>query len=364
MLLDGTARRTSGHGHTPAYANPQAYALLVTANLTNDSWVPRKSATRGAIYAVVGAALFGINGSVAKVVIGAGVSPTQLTFFRVLSTAVIAGAVLLVSDRSQFRLTLREGISLAALGIGGLAMIQWLYAVAISILPVGIALLIEYTAVVIVALAAWLIFSERVHTRLWIAIGAVLTGLAIVAQVWDSHLAPLGVIAAFGAAIAYAFYFLMGERAVSTMPPMAVSFWASVFASAFWGVFSSWWNLDLAVVQADVSLAGSLASLTVPVWLPLLFVITCGAFAPFVLIFMALSHLSATAVGILAASEVLFAFIVAWLWLEETLTPFQVVGAALVFVGIVVAQTARARPPRSYPEIPDDSIAQIPPAVP
>lgn len=323
-----------------------------------------KSAARGALYVLVGAALFGINGSVAKVVIGAGVSPAQLTFFRVLSTVIIAGVVLLITDRSQFRPTRRKLGSLAALGIGGLAMIQWLYAIAISLLPVGVALLIEYTAVVFVALAAWLIFNERVHPRLWFAIGAVLVGLAIVAQVWDSSLALLGVLAAFGAAITYAFYFIMGERAVASTPPMAVAFWASVFASAFWGIFSGWWSLEPSTLAAKVSLSGALEAVVVPVWLPLLFVVTFGAFVPFVLIFSSLGHLAATPVGILASSEVLFAFIVAWAWLGEKLSTLQVAGAALVLVGIVVAQTARSRPADVGAQHPAEATVDVPPAVP
>jgi len=323
-----------------------------------------KSAARGAVYIIVGAALFGINGSVAKVVIGAGISPAQLTFFRVLSTALIAGAVLLVSDRSQFRPSGRQLANLAALGIGGLAIIQWLYAVAISILPVGVALLIQYTAVVLVALAAWLIFNERVHPRLWLAIGAVLIGLAIVAQVWDSQLRLLGVLAALGAAVTLAFYFIMGERVVASMPAIAVAFWASVFAAAFWGVFSAWWSVDPSTLASRASLSGALDSVVVPVWLPLLFVITLGAFAPFVLYFTALGHLSATAVGILASSEVLFAFIVAWAWLGEKLTPLQVAGAMLVLVGIVIAQTARSQAPANDLGDPQDATVEAPPAVP
>ena len=78
--------------------------------------------------------------------------------------------------------------------------------------------------------------------------------------------------------------------------------------------------------------------------MPLLYILTLGSFAPFVLLFMALRHTSATAVGIAASSEVLFAFVVAWLWLGENLSPLQVAGSVLVFVGIVVAQTARRTP--------------------
>jgi drug/metabolite transporter (DMT)-like permease len=51
--------------------------------------------------------------------------------------------------------------------------------------------------------------------------------------------------------------------------------------------------------------------------------------------------LKSTSAGIVASSEVIFAFVVAWLWLNETLTSVQLVGAAIVAVGIVLAQTAR-----------------------
>jgi len=39
---------------------------------------------------------------------------------------------------------------------------------------------------------------------------------------------------------------------------------------------------------------------------------------------------------------VIFAFLVAWLWLGKGLNLVQIIGAAIVFVGIILTQTARA----------------------
>ncbi|WP_143338248.1 DMT family transporter [Demequina sp. NBRC 110054] len=328
----------------------------------NDSAAMRRSPALGAAFVLTGAFLFGFNGSMTKVVMQAGISPEQLTLMRVLGTALIAGTVLLLTDRSQFRVSRTDLGRFAALGIGGLALVQWLYAVAIKHLPVGVALLFEYMAVIIVAVVARVVFKESVHPRLWWAIGAVLVGLAVVAEVWDSSLSLLGVAAGLGAACAYAFYFLAGERSVAGRPPMAVAFWASTFATAFWLVFSGWWTMPGGTFTADVSFGGALDSIVTPMWVPLVAMVSLGAFAPFTLIFMSLRHISATASGILASSEVLFAFTVAWLWLGETLEPLQVAGAAVVFVGIVVAQTARERPSQADP---DDAFAlAVPPEAP
>lgn len=295
----------------------------------------------GYAYALCAALLFGMNGSVTKVIIGTGIEPAQLTLFRVAGTGLIAGAVLLVANRHAFRVTWRQLAILVGLGITGVALLQFAYAVAISVLPVGITLLLEYTAVLMVALVAFFFFKERVRARLWIAIGFVLAGLAVVAQIWASDLHPFGVAMAFSAAICLAIYFLVGEREVSKTSPMAVAFWTMAAATVFWLLLSGWWNIDPAVFGESVSLSGNLAGVQLPLYLPLLWNVLLGSFLPFLLSLLALKHLTATAAGIVASAEVIFAFIGAWLWLGEGLNLVQIIGAAVVLAGIILAQTAR-----------------------
>lgn len=295
----------------------------------------------GYIYALLAALLFGANGSVTRVVMEAGLTPAQLTLFRVASATLIAGIVLLCANRAAFKVTLRQLGILAVLGILGVAMLQFTYAVAISLMPVGITLLLEYVAVLLVALVAFFVFKEQVRARLWVAIGCVLIGLAFVAQIWASDLNPLGVGFALLAAVMLTIYFVVGEREVGKTSPMAVAFWTMSFATAFWLMFSGWWEIDSTIFGKAVSLSGNLDAVMVPFWIPLLWNMLLGSFAPFFLSLLALKHLTATAAGVVASSEVLFAFLVAWFWLGEGLNPVQLVGASAVLVGIVLAQTAR-----------------------
>jgi drug/metabolite transporter (DMT)-like permease len=296
----------------------------------------------GYVFALAASVLFGLNGTVTKVVVGVGIDATQLTLFRVLGTAIVAGIVLLFRDRRAFRVTRRRMVILAILGVTGVAILQASYAAALHLLPVGITLLIEYTAVLMVALVAFFFLREKVRARLWIAIGCVLVGLAIVAQIWLGDLNPLGVILAVVAAVSLAVYFVVGERQLASTPPLVVAFWTMTFAAAFWAIFSGWWTLSPTIFTTPVSLGGNLAGVVVPVWLPLAWNILLGTFAPFMLSFQALRRLSATAAGIVSTSEVIFAFLFAWAWLGEGLDAVQIMGAAVVLVGIVLAQTARA----------------------
>nr|WP_281364335.1 DMT family transporter [Microcella alkalica] len=146
---------------------------------------------------------------------------------------------------------------------------------------------------------------------------------------------------AIAAAICLALYFLIGERQVAKTSALAVSFWTMLIATVFWSFVSGWWELDSGVFTTPVDLGGVHGSLEVPMWLPLLWNVVLGTFAPFLLSLAALRHLPATAAGIVASSEVIFAFAVAWAWLGETLDLVQIVGAAVVLAGIILAQTAR-----------------------
>jgi drug/metabolite transporter (DMT)-like permease len=295
----------------------------------------------GYVFGLIAALLFGANGSVSKVVLESGLSPTQLTQFRTLGTFLLAGAAMLVIDRSGFRLSLRQVGIMAVLGVVGVAVLQATYAYAIQLLPVGIALLLEYLAVLIVALIAFFFLKEKVRARLWVAIGFVLIGLAIVAQIWASDLDGVGVLMALAAAASLALYFIVGERQVTATSPLTVAFWTSGFAALFWAFFSGWWAIDPRVLAEPVSLSGTLSDVVLPLWMPLAWAIVFGSFLPFLFSFAALGRLTATPAGVLASSEVIVAFAVAWIWLGEQLNPLQLVGAAIVLAGIVLAQTSR-----------------------
>lgn len=296
----------------------------------------------GYVYALLAAVLFGANGSVTKATMEAGLTPAQVTEFRLVGTAIIAGLVLLVLDRRAFRLPRQQWPIMIVLGVVGVALLQATYAAAVQILPVGIALLLEYTAVLMVALVAYFIFREPVKARLWVAIALVLVGLAVVAQIWASTLDALGVVLALAAAVCLAVYFLVGERQVARTSPLAVSFWTMTIAAIFWSFVSGWWELSPSVLVTPVDLGGQHGELLVPMAVPLAWNVVMGSFAPFLLSLAALRHLPATAAGIVASSEVVFAFAVAWVWLGERLDLVQIIGAAIVLAGIILAQTARA----------------------
>jgi drug/metabolite transporter (DMT)-like permease len=296
----------------------------------------------GYLFSLLGALLFGANGSMTKLLIDSGLSATQLAMFRALGTFIICGVILAIIDRSAFRLRPRQIVTMAILGVFGVALIQAFYGASISLLPVGIALLFEYTGVLFVAVIAFFFLKEKVKARLWVSIALVLVGLATVAEVWATTLNPVGIVIALLAAVTLTIYFIVGERQVGSTSPLAVAFWTTGFATLFWTMFSGWWMINPALFSKPISLTGNLSAVLVPLWMPLAICVVFGSFLSYLFSFLALKHLTATAAGIIASSEVIFAFLFAWLWLGEGLNLVQLLGAAIVLMGIVLAQTARA----------------------
>lgn len=220
-------------------------------------------------------------------------------------------------------------------------MVQWLYFVAIDRLPVGIALLLEFTAPVLVALYTRVVRREDVRRRTWIAIGLAFSGLALVAQVWrDSGLDPLGIAAGLAAAACLATYFLVGARAAASRDPASLTFYMFAFGALFWAVARPWWSFDSAEFAMTTSLLGVLDELAVPVWMGVAWVIVLGTLAPYSLNLAALRHVPPTIVGAVGMCEPVAAAVVAWAWLGQALRPIQMVGGGVVLAGVALAQQA------------------------
>jgi drug/metabolite transporter (DMT)-like permease len=271
------------------------------------------------------------------VVVHAGVPADQLVMIRSAVSALLAGVVLVFTNPKAFKVSIREIPMLILFGVFGLALMQWAYSNAVSMLPVGIALLFEYTAIIIVPIAARIIFKEKTTRTFWYGVALVITGLLVVSQIWAGGLNPTGVFFAFLAAVLLAFYFLMGQHSGLTRDPLSTMFYTMLIASIFWAILNGG-KASPFDLSAMVPLTGNLANVITPLWVPLLWLTVMGSFAPMAMGFIALKLTTAAKVSITQTAEPVFAFIFGWLWLGQSIGWLQAIGGALVVGGILLAQ--------------------------
>jgi len=158
----------------------------------------------------VAATLFGINGTVSKVVLGSGISSLRLTEARGAGAVLGLGLLAVAIAPDRLRTTRRELPLLALFGVGGVAFVQLFYFLAIHRLPIGIALLIQYLGPLLIALWARYVDHEPVRRRIWAALVLALTGLALMIELWAGVALDAGGIgAALASAVVFAFYVLL-----------------------------------------------------------------------------------------------------------------------------------------------------------
>lgn len=300
-----------------------------------------RNPTYGTALVLAGAGLFIINAGVSRVALRAGVDPSTLTTIRVTGTLLILLVVAALLNRSALRPPSgRLAVLVVAHGLVGVAALQWTYFVAIERLPVGLALLLEYQAPILVALWARFIQREQVRPRIWLGLALAWTGLAATTGTWDVKLDGIGIVAGLAAAVCFAAYFLIGEVGVNAIDPLRVIIWSFAVAAVVL-------NLAAPVTAAndllgtDVSLLGRLSEHTLPVWCVLLWVVVLGTVLPFASELLALRHLRATTVTTLAMLEPVGAVALGWAWFRESMGLVAAIGCVAVVVGVVLAQTAR-----------------------
>jgi drug/metabolite transporter (DMT)-like permease len=293
--------------------------------------------------ALAAATLWAFNGVVSKVIIESGHVPAQrLTEVRTTGSFALLFVVLALTRPATLRVRREELPVLLTFGVLGLAFVQWFYFEAISRLDIGVALLIQYVAPVLVALWARFAYHEPVRRRIWASLALSITGIALLVQLWNGlTLDGLGVAAALGSAVSFSIYVLAAERAVTRRDPISLVCYGFLLAAVFWAVVQPLWSFPADRVDDSVSLLGRLSELSLPVWLLMAWMVVLGTMVPFVLLAGSLRHIPASRAAITAMFEPVAATVFAYAWLGESLTTAQFAGALVVLGAIVLAQTAR-----------------------
>ncbi len=309
---------------------------------------------RGLMFAGVSALAFGSAGVCAKAAMtaaGPGLSPLWLAQFRITGAAVVlilivAGTRLLRPTREKTVWTLRAVVAVVAYGVLGFVAVQILYFVAISRMPVGVALLIEYTSPALVALWALLVQRRPQHPSLWGAIGAAFVGLMLIARPWQGFgLDTIGITAALLAAVASASYFLIGDSLKGQLPGPQLAGFGAAAGAVLLGVTQSWADFPWQLMERRGALAGT----EIPVWLLLAVVVLVGTVVAYLTGIAALRRLPAPIAAVVATMEVVVAAVSAWVLLGEHLSAWELAGGAMLLTGAVVAQRSPTPEPLPTP---------------
>ncbi|MGW4440687.1 EamA family transporter [Streptomyces sp. NPDC004596] len=287
--------------------------------------------------ALVSALAFGGSGVAAKPLIEAGLDPLHVVWLRVAGAAVVM-LPLAVRHRA---LLLRRPALLAGFGLLAVAGVQAFYFAALSRVPVGVALLVEYLAPALVL--GWVRFVQRRPVTRAAALGVVLAagGLACVVEVWAGlSFDAAGLLLALGAACCQVGYFVLsdqGSGAGEQAPdPLGVIAYGLLIGALVLTAVARPWNMDWPVLAGSARLDGT----AVPAVALLAWVVLVATVAAYITGVLSVRRLSPQVAGVVACLEAVIATVLAWVLLGEHLSAPQIIGGAVVLLGAYIAQSA------------------------
>ncbi|UFS93943.1 EamA family transporter [Nocardia huaxiensis] len=304
------------------------------ATMTHDTAVRGRLRT-GLIIAVVSASSFGLSGALARGLMNAGWSPAAVVAVRVLVGAAVLLPFALVQLRGDWDVLRRNASLILAYGVVPVAGTQLAYFNAVAHLQVGVALLVEYTAPIAVVGWMWLRHRQRPGAAT-IAGGLLgLIGLVLVLDVTSGvSTNGIGMLWALGAMVGAAAYFVLSAKGEGTIP-------GTVLAAG--GLLVGGLTLLAAGAVGIVPMHATanpvaFEDFTTPWWAVVFVLGTVTAALAYASGIVAARLLGSRMASFAALTEVLAAVLFAWALLSEAPRSIQLLGGALILIGVVAVR--------------------------
>lgn len=329
--------------------------------------VLRRERALGIILVVLSAFGYGSGALFAKPIYGAGVDWMTLLAWRFLFAAIVSWGWLLIwpSQRRALRaLSRRRVLLLILLGIFFIGN-SGTYFAALETVSASLAALVVYIYPAIVAVIA-IRFGRRLEgRRAWAALALATAGVALAVGGIDPAAAPplLGLVLIIASPLIYAVWIVLaarlgGERGANEVPdgdgaalpvpphesettaerePAQAAPTAAIMLTA---TAAAWWILAFATARPVMP-----SQIPAEAWIPLLGVGIVSTAIALQTFYAGARRIGAAQASLVSTVEPVYTIVLASFLFAEQLTPIQLLGGALVIIGVVIAQTGRLSGP-------------------
>ncbi len=296
--------------------------------------------TVGLVFAVVSAASFGLSGALARGLLDTGWSAGALTLARMGVAALVVAPLGAASLRGRWGVLRRNARTVVVYGLLAVAGAQFCYFQAVSTMPVGPALLIEYTAPAAVVGWLWVRHGQRPGPLTLLGAGLAALGLVLVLDlVSGADLDPAGVLWALGAMVGATTYFVLSADDTTGLPPLALVGGGLVVGTVALATLGAVGVLPLRTATTTATYAGH----EVTWWIPLLVLGVVTAGLSYTAGVAAGRRLGSRLASFVALLEVVAGVGFAWLLLDQLPRTVQLLGGLLVLAGVVAVKLGEPR---------------------
>lgn len=301
-----------------------------------------RPAVAGVWIALFSSAVFGISGSFATSLLEAGWSSGAAVAARMFGAFLVLLVPTVLALRGRWSSLASNWKPILLFGLFGVGVCQFAYFQAVSRLSVGVALLLEYMAPVLIVLALW-VHSRRVPRGLTIA-GTLLSlgGLVLVLDLAGAQrVDPIGVLWGLGAAVGLAVYFFVTAKANESLPPLVLATGGLLVGALLMLLLGATRLLPFTATFGPVGFAG----FETPWWVALAGLVIVATVLAYVSGIMAARALGSKVASFISLTEVLFAVLWAWLLLGQMPAPVQLLGGLAIVGGVLLVRADELKRP-------------------
>lgn len=316
--------------------------------------------TSGLGIALFSSAVFGISGSFGKALLETGWSPGAAVTARLTGAALILAVPAIPALRGRWHQLRDNWLTIGLFGLIGVAACQLFYFNAVARLSVGVALLLEYLAPVIIVLWLWAASRRRPSALTFGGTLLSLGGLVLVLDLTGAvRIDIVGVLWGMAAAVCLAIYFFITARENDTLPPLVLASGGLLVGAVVMWLAAATGLLPMAFSAADTRLGPWVT----PWWVSVAGLVVLATVLAYVSGIMAARALGSKVASFVSLTEVLFAVLWAWLLLGELPGPIQLLGGVLIVGGVVLVrldELRKAAPAQASPLAHANDVEPVP----
>ncbi len=271
---------------------------------------------------------WGLSATIAKFLFKHDVDLLTLVQMRSTLSFVVLFVSLSIFKREYLKIPKGDILRFALLGVVGIAGSNFTYYFTLNEINVATAIVMQYTAPVLVVLYGVLSKSERITSVKLLAMFLSLLGCAFVVRIFEVqflNLSKIGLISGVASALCWAFFNVYGKKVGQGHNVWGSLTFSLMFAGIFWLIFNPPWK----ILSSSFSPSD---------WLVFFIFAMVSVLIPYFFYFTGLKFIQPSSAIITSTLEPVVAIVSAWFIVEEKLSLIQSIGAILVILAVALLQ--------------------------
>lgn len=285
----------------------------------------------GILIVIAATACWATSGIFINLIIrGTELTAVGLAFWRDLTTSLLLLFGILIIKPKLLIVKKHDLPWLIGMGAISIGIFHVFWNKAVVMIGASLATVVQCNAPIFVTIMAWFLFGEKITPRKIIAIILAVVGTVLVSGisgVGEWKIVPLGLLIALGSAITYGSLSLFGKKLSGDYNAWTIMFY----------IFSIG-TLTLFIVQLGQPDPWPTAASFLPLFIGFVLISTIVGFTLYT---TSLKYLPASVASITATTEIFFASVLAFIFLQERMDLWQVLGSILIIAGVILVSLAK-----------------------